>query len=135
MGGEKRPSTDCLRMHDNYQKTWESGYILKFQVYSILVQSIDFHIIEKMEDLLSLEEMKLFARCTKKKMHVLVTPLVSPFSSAFSPMGGKYVSMCKACGKLRGSGGMLPREMLILDLLLTQFGGIWDCFHTNIIYH
>ena len=29
---------------------------------------------------------------------------------------GKYVSMCKACGKLRGSEGMRPRE--ILDLLL-----------------
>ena len=68
MGGEKRPSTDCLRMHDNSQKTWESVYILKFQVYSILVHSIDFHIIIKKEDLLSLEEMKLFARCTKKKM-------------------------------------------------------------------
>ena len=24
--------------------------------------------------------------------------------------GGKYVSMCKACSKLGGSGGMLPRE-------------------------
>ena len=32
--------------------------------------------------------------------------------------GGKYVSVCKACGKLRGSGGMLPWEILILDLLL-----------------
>ena len=29
--------------------------------------------------------------------------------------GGKYVSMCKTCGKLGGSGGMLPREILILD--------------------
>ena len=36
--------------------------------------------------------------------------------------GDKYVSMCKACGKLGGSGGMLPREILILDLLL---GTIW----------
>ena len=27
-------------------------------------------------------------------------------------------SMCKACGKLGGSGGMLPKEILILDLLL-----------------
>ena len=25
--------------------------------------------------------------------------------------GGKYVFMCKACGKLGGSGGMLPREI------------------------
>ena len=33
-------------------------------------------------------------------------------------LGGKYVSMCKACGKLGGSGGMLPWEILILDLLL-----------------
>ena len=29
--------------------------------------------------------------------------------------GGKYVSVCKARGKLEGSGGMLPREILILD--------------------
>ena len=32
--------------------------------------------------------------------------------------GGKYISVCKACGKLGGSGGMLPQESLILDLLL-----------------
>ena len=32
--------------------------------------------------------------------------------------GGKYVSVCKACGKLGGSGGMLFREIFILDLLL-----------------
>ena len=32
--------------------------------------------------------------------------------------GGKYVSMCKACGKLGGSGGMLSWEILILDLLI-----------------
>ena len=32
--------------------------------------------------------------------------------------GDKYVSVCKACGKLGGSGGMLPWEILILDLLL-----------------
>ena len=28
---------------------------------------------------------------------------------------GKYVSVCKARGKLEGSGGILPREILILD--------------------
>ena len=27
-------------------------------------------------------------------------------------------SVCKACGKLGGSGGMLPKEILILELLL-----------------
>ena len=32
--------------------------------------------------------------------------------------GGKYVSVCKACGKQGGSGGMLPWENLTLDLLL-----------------
>ena len=32
--------------------------------------------------------------------------------------GGKYISMCKACDKLGRSGGMLPWEILILDLLL-----------------
>ena len=32
--------------------------------------------------------------------------------------GGKYVSMCKACDKLGGSGGMLSWEILILDFLL-----------------
>ena len=29
-------------------------------------------------------------------------------------LGGKYVSVCKACGKLGGSGGMLSREIFIL---------------------
>ena len=34
-------------------------------------------------------------------------------------MGGcKYVSMCKGCGKLGGSGGMLSREIMILDLFI-----------------
>ena len=32
-------------------------------------------------------------------------------------LGGKYISACKACGKLGGSRGMLPWEILILDLL------------------
>ena len=36
--------------------------------------------------------------------------------------GGKYVFVCKACGKLGGSGGTLPWEILILNLLL---GAIW----------
>ena len=35
---------------------------------------------------------------------------------------GKYISVCKAHGKLGGSGGMLPWEILIFDLLL---GAIW----------
>ena len=30
-------------------------------------------------------------------------------------LGGKYVSTCKACGKLGGSGSMLPWEILVLD--------------------
>ena len=29
-----------------------------------------------------------------------------------------YVSVCKACGKLEWFGGMLPWEILTLDLLL-----------------
>ena len=32
--------------------------------------------------------------------------------------GGKYVPVCKACGKLGESRGMFPREILILELLL-----------------
>ena len=40
--------------------------------------------------------------------------------------GGKCVLVCKACGKLGGSGGKLPWEILILDL--SQYDGIWDCF-------
>ena len=32
--------------------------------------------------------------------------------------GASYISVCKACGKLGGSGGMLLWEILILDLLL-----------------
>ena len=43
-------------------------------------------------------------------------------------LGGKYVSVCKACGKLGGVQGHAPLGNLILDFLL---GGIWDCFHTN----
>ena len=43
--------------------------------------------------------------------------------------GGKYVSMCKACGKLGGSGGMLPWEILILDLFircsLVEYGTVF----------
>ena len=31
---------------------------------------------------------------------------------------GKYVFVCKACGKLGGSGGMLFQEILTLDLTL-----------------
>ena len=46
--------------------------------------------------------------------------------------GGKYIFVCKACGKLGGSGGMLSHEILILDVILDT---IWDCFHTNINYH
>ena len=30
---------------------------------------------------------------------------------SYGLMGGKYVSVCKACGKLGGSGGMLPWEI------------------------
>ena len=32
--------------------------------------------------------------------------------------GGKHIFVYKACGKLGRSGGMLPGEILILDLLL-----------------
>ena len=32
--------------------------------------------------------------------------------------GGKYVSVCKACGKLGESVGMFPWEILILGFLL-----------------
>ena len=46
-----------------------------------------------------------------------------------------YVLVCKACDKLGESGSIFPWEILILDLLLEQFGGIWHCFRTNIIYH
>ena len=78
---------------------------------------------------------------------VVIVVFVTRLSFSFSPKGGgqneivwiigggKYVSVCKACGKLEGSGDMLPREILILDLLLGAFGEIWDCFRTNIIYH
>ena len=72
------------------------------------------------------------AKAEREGLRNLVT---SGFLSAFFPvrggggggggkMGlyglleGKYVFMCKACGKLGGSGGMLPREILTLDLTL-----------------
>ena len=32
--------------------------------------------------------------------------------------GDKYISVCKACVKLGGSGGMFPWKILIFDLLL-----------------
>ena len=44
--------------------------------------------------------------------------------------GGKYVFMCKACGKLRASGwGACPGKWWFWTF---QFGGIWDCRNT---YH
>ena len=49
--------------------------------------------------------------------------------------GGKYISVCKTCSKLERSKGTFLLEILILDLYKTQFGGIWDCLCTNIIYH
>ena len=61
------------------------------------------------------------------------------FLSAFCPReggggGGKLVSVCKACGKLGGSGGHAPLGNFDLDLL--QFGGIWEFSHThNFFYH
>ena len=42
----------------------------------------------------------------------------------YGSWGGKYVSVCKACGKLGGSGGMLPRENFILDILLDTI--LWN---------
>ena len=51
--------------------------------------------------------------------------------------GGKYVSVCKlpTCGKLEGSGGMLPWEILILGLLLDAVWWNLGLFSHNIIYH
>ena len=50
-----------------------------------------------------------------------VPPGLAGFLSAFGARegkmgvyGGKYTSVCNTCGKL---GGMLPQEILILDLL------------------
>ena len=38
-------------------------------------------------------------------------------------LGGKYVFVCKACGKLGGSKGMLPQEILVLlDALWWNLG-------------
>ena len=51
--------------------------------------------------------------------------------------GGTYVSVCKAWGKLEGSGGMLPPpppplspgEILFFwNFYFLEFGGIWDFF-------
>ena len=42
--------------------------------------------------------------------------------------GDKYVSVCKAWGKLGGSGGMLSREFIFWTFYYMQFGGIWDFF-------
>ena len=39
-------------------------------------------------------------------------------------LGGKSVSVCKMCGKLGRFGSMLPREILILELLLDAIW--WD---------
>ena len=35
-------------------------------------------------------------------------------------LGGKYVSVCKVCGKLGGSGGMLPREILFGPIFIVM---------------
>ena len=62
------------------------------------------------------------------------------FLLAFSPKGwegggGKFVSVCKACGKLWQTGGILPLEIFILDLLLDAIWWNLGLFHTNIICH
>ena len=42
--------------------------------------------------------------------------------------GGKYKSMCKACGELRGSWGVLRWEILSLDLLLDAIWWNFELF-------
>ena len=51
--------------------------------------------------------------------------------------GGKYAFVCKACGKLGGSGGMFPREIFFFfDLLLDAiWWNLGPFFCTNISYH
>ena len=39
----------------------------------------------------------------------------------------------KHVAKQGGSGGMLPQEILMLNLLFDAISGIWDCFRTNIM--
>ena len=65
--------------------------------------------------------MKVENVCSTKSIRPI--PTCTGFLSAVCPRGGglgkyMYVSVCKMCGKIGGFGGMLPREILILELLL-----------------
>ena len=73
------------------------------------------------------------------------------FLSAFCPRGGgeqnemcellrggasMYMYLCaKHVAKLGGPGVCSPGKFLFWTFYYTQFGGIWDCFHINVIYH
>ena len=49
-------------------------------------------------------------------------------------LGGASTYLCAMhVAKLGGSGGMLPQEILILDLLLDAiwWAGVWDCFNSH----
>ena len=47
--------------------------------------------------------------------------------------GGGQVHICvQSVQQTWGVWGHVPQEILIFDL--TQFHGIWDCFHTHIIF-
>ena len=44
--------------------------------------------------------------------------------------GGKYIFVCKACDKLGGSGGMLPREILsFITRNLVESGAFFNIIH------
>ena len=46
--------------------------------------------------------------------------------------GGKYISVCKACGKLGGSGGHAPLGNFDFGLFITHnLVESGDCFHTH----
>ena len=52
-------------------------------------------------------------------------------------LGGKYISVCKACSKLGGSGGMLPRGNFDFGLFirrnLVESGTVFTHYHLSFI--
>ena len=81
----------------------------------------------------SSRDLETAERCsTTHKLRVFI------WYTGFSPKGGQYVFVCKACGKLGGSRGMLPCEILILDRLLDAIWlnlGLFSHKHNDCCLH
>ena len=50
-------------------------------------------------------------------------------------LGGQVRIRVQNMWQTRGVRGHAPLGNFDFETFIRQFGGIWDCFHTNIIYH